>query len=91
MGKQIKGYNDGLVSLIAKEYAMLTLSLKDLRELRADKDGACLNYVTEIYATAKRAYDFLTSEQVPSTFRDIVNLGELEQELLSFGNTPVRL
>ena len=90
MGRQFKGYNDGLVAVIAKEYAMLMLSLKELREVR-DNKGACLNYIAEIYGTAKRAYDFLTSEQVPPALRDTMNLGKMEAELLDFGNTPVKL
>jgi len=79
-----------MVSDIVKQYALLQSSLQELRDVRSDKDGAILDYVANHYVSASRALDFLISV-TSSDVKTELHLGDLEQELMSFGNIPLRL
>ena len=82
-------YNDKSVSEIAVQYALLKESLEILRDVRKDKNGAILSYVSGHYINAEKAIDFLQS--IPTTLQERLELGKLESELLEFANIPLKL
>lgn len=75
---------------IALNYHLLKDSLRELQEAKKDKQGVVLHYATHYYNEAQRAIESLISNITPE-LRTRLNLQELEEQLIGFGNTHIPL
>ena len=80
-----------LIVEVTRTYAVLITALKELKEIKGDKNEAVSGYVADRYGEASRACAFLTSKTVPSDLQEKLNIGELEKELSDYANTHIRL
>jgi len=74
---------------IAEQYSLLKESIKELRDSKDEKGGVILAWASRRYMKATEVIEFF--KKAPSNIREGLKIGELETELLEFGNTHVSL
>ena len=83
------GYDDKSVYEIVINYALLKESLKELEDIKKEKNGVVFAYATQYYNSAEKAIEFLQS--IPDSLQERLRLGDLEKELHNFANTHIKL
>lgn len=82
-------YDNKTIPEIAIQYARLRVSLEMLKDVKKDKEGAVLGYISAHIAEAEEALEFL--QKTNRRMQGKLRLNDLELELSGFRNTTVRL
>ena len=82
-------YDPNNPSDIAIQYALLTESLKELKDSKTEKGRVILDWASRHYVNATDAVKFLKT--APAKVQEKLKVGELEITVLEFANIHIQL
>ena len=77
------------VAEIATRYFLLNDSLEKLRDVKKDREGAVLGYISNYYEKARKSLEFF--QKTSTELRKRLKIRDLEEELFLFTNTSIKL